>query len=113
MKYCETCHLVCNDNNCSRCSSHEVRKPSKHDYCLLAHKEGMLTRDILELLASQRIPYIAQSSTGNAIVLYAGELFEYFRIYVPYGYLNKAQTLCHSLLTEHLELPVPSSNFLC
>ena len=70
-----------------------------NDYVLLAEKEEMWAKMLMEVLDDNEIPYAAKSVYGAGLVIRAG-MQERLEIYVPEEYFEQAKALADALFSE-------------
>ncbi len=67
------------------------------DACFLTEKEMIWGEMLADVLKQHEIPFFYKGVQGAGLAMKAGPVFERYRFYVPYAYLEKASGLVEEL----------------
>ncbi len=97
--YCGNCSILFDGERCPVCGSRNVREPGPDDPCFLTEKEILWAGMLEDVLGQNGIPFYAKKTLGAALALKVGPLSERSVFYVPFRFLEKAQSLVEELFT--------------
>ena len=87
--YCEKCKKLISQSICPICGNKNIRIPEERDICFLVEKDHIWSGMLEDVLKQNNIPVFVQ----------AGALFERIRFYVPFLYLEAANTIVNELFS--------------
>ena len=93
MYFCEKCQAVMKENCCSICGKKKLREVQDDDFCFFVTLGADKTHLLEENLKSQNIPCATLGSGLDLRTRTSGK----FKIYIPYGFLDKARELYNLL----------------
>ena len=97
--YCEKCKNIVNESPCPLCKGKTVRELEQEDLVFLVEKQAMWAEMLMDVLKQEEIPYSFRGSLGAALAMSVGREKEYFKIYVPYNYFEKAHDVVEGLFS--------------
>ena len=97
--YCEKCKKLISQSICPICGNKNIRIPEERDICFLVEKDHIWSGMLEDVLKQNNIPVFVQSNIGAGMAIKAGALFERIRFYVPFLYLEAANTIVNELFS--------------
>ena len=97
--YCEKCKKLISQSICPICGNKDIRIPEERDICFLVEKDHIWSGMLEDVLKQNNIPVFVQSNIGAGMAIKAGALFERIRFYVPFLYLEAANTIVNELFS--------------
>ena len=94
MKYCETCMILTDDDNCPSCGTHKLHAPKENDPVYLMTREAIWSGGIEETLKENGIPCLKKGLHGAGVTeRIGGYTTESYSFYVPYGAYQKSKEI--------------------
>lgn len=97
--YCEKCKKLISQPICPICGNKNTRDPEGRDICFLVEKDHIWSGMLEDVLKQNNIPVFVQSNIGAGMAIKAGAMFERIRFYVPFSYLEAANTIVDELFS--------------
>ncbi len=91
MLYCLQCRELM-DAPCPT-RRHETRDPQPDDQVLLFRGDSIQAGIMEAMLRDEGLPFLKEGRLGAGMATWAGEMLEYYSIYVPYALYDKANEL--------------------
>ena len=95
--YCDNCYITFEGKRCPVCGKKSDRGPLPDDPCFLTEKESLWAGMLEDVLGQNGVPFYAKKTLGAALALKVGPLSERSVFYVPFRFLEKAQSLVEEL----------------
>ena len=98
MNYCKHCHMLLDETRCPKCGNKFLRSPIETDYVFLTEREYPWSEVLEQALKDAEIPVVTNDAiVGAWFTANFGPRFERSQLFVPYGQLEQAENLMHSL----------------
>lgn len=95
--YCAHCHQALPDRGCPACGKRGTPLAAD-DPILIGELPGRLRNALQIAFSATEIPFNALANLGSGFTMAAGDLFESYRIYVPYARSKEAQAALDSVI---------------
>lgn len=89
MYYCESCHLLSDDEKCNECHK-KTRKVNEDDYCLITIIEALYSSMLEDMFDQYHITYYMEPVIGAGLTSSLGIRTEKYEVYVLYKDYEKA-----------------------
>ena len=100
--YCEDCRRLwerTEEAECPACGSRNVGAPKPGDFCFLVEQEAMWNEMLAEVLEQNRIPFVRENVLGAGLTAKLGSAMSRTRLYVPFGWRDRALSLMEELFS--------------
>lgn len=99
MYYCRKCCVLFEGEElCPFCGNESFGGPGSEDPCVLTEKDGLWGDVLADVLEQNRVPYRCHPVVGAARTC-MNPLWERWRFFVPYAWLERARELADGLFT--------------
>ena len=106
MNYCEQCRSLSDAARCPRCKSKKLRAPLAEDFCFFKECDEGTAILLKDVLAQGEIPCVAAPATAPVGVV-LGLFLQNFRLFVPYGCLDRAKEICDAFIAAAPDETLP------
>lgn len=102
MDFCENCNVAFEGERCPVCNTKKIRQVRDEDFCFLIEDSVHHSDVLMSVLVAHDIPHSAMPF-GSGVESYIGTSLSYRRIYVPFGYLEKARDILREIEVSKTE----------
>ena len=102
MNYCENCNAAFDDERCPACGTKKLRPVQDDDFCFLIEDDVMRCNVVMGVLETNDIQYSAMPF-GSGVEARAGRPLSNYRLYVPFGSLEKARAIMCDMESQRTE----------
>lgn len=100
--YCSKCYLMFEENTCPHCQA-VGQAPQADDPVFLGELPGPMRNAMQIAFSATELPFTALPSLGAGFTMSAGDIFESYRVYVPYERLDEARTAFQGVLDQYYQ----------
>jgi len=91
MRYCVQCREL-RETPCPK-RRHQTRAPLEGDQVLLFKGDSVQAGILDTMLKEAGLPFLREGRLGSGLTAWAGEMLEYYSIFVPWALYDKANAL--------------------
>lgn len=97
--YCESCHMLSEQDCCKSCGKKNLRNPNRTDFCFLTEVNSMFGEMFKRILEEEKIPY-SDIPSGSGVRSYFGQKLENLKIFITYEFFYIAKELLNEILVD-------------